>query len=112
MAIYSIFCGIYLFFYFQEANSDLCNLRQSPQLLIYNLYTTLALTELKGYAMMQFSYMLMKLYAKGNMTREVNLMHEAYETRTDKMVKAVKNVMQNASRELWICDPKRHKAGK
>ncbi|XP_044728255.1 uncharacterized protein LOC123291881 isoform X2 [Chrysoperla carnea] len=95
----------------QEANSDLCNLRQSPQQLLFNLYSTLALTELKGYSMMQFSYMLMKLYNKGNMTREVELMRKGYEDRTKRMIGAIKSVMQDASRDLWICDPKRHVPG-
>lgn len=62
--------------------------------------------------MMQFSYMLMKLYNKGNMTREVELMRKGYEDRTKRMIRAIKSVMEDASRDLWICDPKRHIPGK
>jgi len=40
-------------------------LEQSPQQLIYNLYNLVALAELKGYAMMQFSWMILKQYEKG-----------------------------------------------
>jgi hypothetical protein len=43
----------------------MCNLQQSPQQLLYNLYNSVAITELKGYAMMQFSWMLLRLYKKG-----------------------------------------------
>lgn len=44
----------------------LCNTKQSPQQVLYNLYNAIALTELKGYSMIQFSYMLLKLYDRGN----------------------------------------------
>jgi hypothetical protein len=50
---------------FQETRSNMCNLQQSPQQLLYNLYNSVAITELKGYAMMQFSLMLLRLYKKG-----------------------------------------------
>lgn len=54
------------FFLFQEVEGDmLCTTNQSPQQVLYNLYNSIALTELKGYMMMQFSYMLLKLYNKG-----------------------------------------------
>lgn len=74
------------FFHFQEVEGDmLCNAQQSPQQVLYNLYNSIALTELKGYSMIQFSYMLLKLYDKGeiffscltNITNQItnNLFH-------------------------------------
>lgn len=39
-------------------------------------------------------------------------MRERYEERTNTAIKIVKNAMQNSSRELWNCDPKRHIKGK
>ena len=42
-----------------------CTMTSSPHQLVYDLYTLLALTEAKGYAMMQFSWMLLRLYGKG-----------------------------------------------
>ena len=39
---------------------------QSPNQLQYNLYNIIALTEIKGYAMLQFSYMMLKIYDKVN----------------------------------------------
>ena len=39
---------------------------QSPNQLLYNLYNIIALTEIKGYAMLQFSYMMLKIYDKVN----------------------------------------------
>lgn len=50
----------------------LCNAQQSPQQVLYNLYNSIALTELKGYSMIQFSYMLLKLYDKGEHPSLVN----------------------------------------
>lgn len=37
---------------------------QSPHQLLYNLYNIIALTEIKGYAMLQFAYMMLKIYDK------------------------------------------------
>lgn len=50
----------------QEVKGDmLCNYKLSPHQVLYNLYRTIALTELKGYMMIQFSYMLLRLYNAG-----------------------------------------------
>jgi hypothetical protein len=39
-------------------------MNQSSQQLMYNLYNIIALTEVKGYAMVQFSYMMLRIYNK------------------------------------------------
>ncbi|XP_063233329.1 uncharacterized protein LOC134537042 isoform X1 [Bacillus rossius redtenbacheri] len=95
----------------QESASNVCNMPQSAQQLLYNLYTSVALTELKGYAMMQFSWMLLKLYDKGNFTLEAQMMRDRYEVRTEQKVAAVKAAMRAAGRELRRCDPKHHVEG-
>nr|CAD7587095.1 unnamed protein product [Timema genevievae] len=95
----------------KESSSNICNLHQSPQQLLFNLYTSVALTELKGYAMMQFSWMLLKLYKKGNFTVEAQMMRDQYQERTIQKIAAVKSAMIGASRELWRCDPKHHVEG-
>ena len=46
----------------------LCSLGHSPHQIIYNLYNVIALTEIKGYAMIQFAYMIMRLHGEGNFT--------------------------------------------
>lgn len=43
----------------------MCGNQQPPQQILYNLFSTIAVTEIKGYSMIQFSYMLLKLYGKG-----------------------------------------------
>lgn len=50
----------------QEASVTLCTAQRSPQQVLYQLYNAITMTELKGYAMMQFSYMLLKTYGRGN----------------------------------------------
>ncbi|XP_063233330.1 uncharacterized protein LOC134537042 isoform X2 [Bacillus rossius redtenbacheri] len=95
----------------KESASNVCNMPQSAQQLLYNLYTSVALTELKGYAMMQFSWMLLKLYDKGNFTLEAQMMRDRYEVRTEQKVAAVKAAMRAAGRELRRCDPKHHVEG-
>ncbi|KAJ8946872.1 hypothetical protein NQ318_006782 [Aromia moschata] len=95
--------------YFQEVEGDmLCNSQQSPQQVLLNLYNAIALTELKGYTMIQFSYMLLRLYEQGNFTKEAQLIRDRYQDRTNSAVKAVKKVIENTSRDLWNCDPKKH----
>ena len=49
----------------KTARSVLCSFGLSPQQLIYVLYESIATTELKGYIMMQFSYMLLKTQGQG-----------------------------------------------
>ena len=45
-----------------------CDLEQSPQQMAYGLYGILALALAKGYSMIQFSYMLLRLYDVGKLT--------------------------------------------
>ncbi|KAF5282500.1 hypothetical protein FQR65_LT14270 [Abscondita terminalis] len=93
----------------QEAEGDmLCNTDQSPHQILYNLYNTIEVTELKGYIMMQFSYMLLKLYNKGNFSKEAEIMKDRYQERTKKSVEYVKKAMEKSSRHMWKCDPKQH----
>lgn len=43
----------------------LCDQKQSLQQLIFNMYSTLHLTQLKGFSVMQFSWMILQTYQKG-----------------------------------------------
>ncbi|XP_050311529.1 uncharacterized protein LOC126747077 [Anthonomus grandis grandis] len=96
----------------QEVEGDMiCSTNQSPQQVLYNLYDTIALTELKGYTMVQFSYMLLRLYGHGNFTKESQHSRERYQERTNNAVQSIKSAMQNVSRDLWKCDPKKHVKG-
>lgn len=95
---------------YQEAASQICNENQSLQQLLYNLYTTVTLAEIKGYGMIQFSYKLLRLYNPGtNFTEEMEVVKEQYETRTMETLRAVKTAMAFAPRQLWRCDARLHK---
>jgi hypothetical protein len=67
-----------------EASAQVCSTRQSAQQVLYQLYSAISVTELKGYAMMQFSWMLLKSLGKGNYSRESILMRERFTDRTQK----------------------------
>ncbi|XP_006608511.1 uncharacterized protein LOC102676890 isoform X2 [Apis dorsata] len=94
----------------QEASSQICNENQSLQQLLYNLYTTITLAEIKGYSMIQFSYKILRLYNPGtNFTDEMEIVKQQYETRTTETLRAVKTAMAFAPRQIWKCDARIHK---
>ncbi|XP_055526442.1 uncharacterized protein LOC129719078 isoform X2 [Wyeomyia smithii] len=90
-----------------EAKSTICSFGLSAQQVLYQLYNAISITELKGYSMMQFSWMLLKAYGKGNFTAEAKLMRRRFEDRTNRTQMLLQRVMQQASREYWRCDPER-----
>ncbi|CAK1579900.1 unnamed protein product [Parnassius mnemosyne] len=95
----------------KEENPDLCELQLSPHQLIYDMYNTISLTEIKGYAMMQFSWMLLRIYGKGNFTQEASLTRQRYGERSARTASAAKAALAMARRDLYRCDPPIHKEG-
>lgn len=89
----------------------MCSLGQSPHQIIYNLYNVIALTEIKGFAMIQFSYMIMRLYNEGNFTLEAELSRQKFETQATEKLLAVKQILPKMSQEFWKCDPDQHIEG-
>ena len=64
--------GLFYFNTIRNSNSDhrddviigdehMCLMTQSPAQLMYNLYNLVALTDIKGFAIIQFSYMILKI---------------------------------------------------
>ncbi|XP_044759508.1 uncharacterized protein LOC123317181 isoform X2 [Coccinella septempunctata] len=95
----------------REATEIICGNQQPPQQILYNLFSTIAVTEIKGYSMIQFSYMLLKLYGKGNFTKESAIAKMKFKERTNKTLDIAKNAMNRASREYWKCDPRKYVKG-
>uniref|UniRef100_A0A1B6KBP6 Uncharacterized protein n=1 Tax=Graphocephala atropunctata TaxID=36148 RepID=A0A1B6KBP6_9HEMI len=95
----------------QEGENSLCHVQQSPHQIIYNLYNSLQMTQLKGYTMMQFSWMLLRLYGKGNFTLESQLMRERYLDRMAEQAVSLKEALNKADAAYWRCDPKHHVEG-
>nr|XP_021194432.2 uncharacterized protein LOC110379212 isoform X1 [Helicoverpa armigera] len=95
----------------KEEDSDVCDLQMSPHQLIYDMYNTIALTEIKGYAMMQFSWMLLRIYGRGNFTQEASLTRQRYSERTGQTASAARAALAMAKRDLYRCDPPVHSSG-
>ncbi|XP_032680538.1 uncharacterized protein LOC116848499 isoform X1 [Odontomachus brunneus] len=94
----------------QQVSNQMCSDVQSPQQMLYNLYNTVALTEIKGYTMIQFSYMILRLYNEGkNFNEEIETLKQQYAIRTSETLRAVKTAMAFAPRNIWRCDPAIHK---
>ncbi|KAH8317500.1 hypothetical protein KR074_007108, partial [Drosophila pseudoananassae] len=93
---------------YEVSNDQICNTQQSAQQFVYSLYADIALTELKAYTMMEFSWMMLRVYGKGNYTQEAELMRNDYEKRTERTLKLLKDVMLRADRIVYRCDPPKH----
>jgi len=89
----------------EKEGINLCNLGQSPHQVIYNLYNIIALTEIKGYAMIQFSYMMLRLYGRGNFTLESDMAKRSFESQATEKLLAVKSILPHMDKMLWSCDP-------
>lgn len=48
----------------------MCTTKQSAQQVIFQMYNAVSIAELKGYAMMQFSWMILRTYGKGKLRNE------------------------------------------
>ncbi|XP_017056016.1 uncharacterized protein LOC108097935 isoform X1 [Drosophila ficusphila] len=96
---------------YEVSNNQICSTMQSPQQFVYSLYADIALTELKAYTMMEFSWMMLRVYGKGNYTQEAELMRSDYEKRTERTLKLLKDVMLRADRIVYRCDPPKHIRG-
>ncbi|XP_046390047.1 uncharacterized protein LOC124158778 [Ischnura elegans] len=86
----------------------LCATRESPQQLIQNVYNIALLTDIKGYAMMQFSWMILSLYDHGNFTRAAKGMDNRIEQILLEKTETAKQAISLASQEYWNCDPHKH----
>ncbi|XP_077283676.1 uncharacterized protein LOC143909525 [Arctopsyche grandis] len=95
----------------KESNNYMWEMQQSPNQLLYNMYNTIILTEIKGFAMMQYSWMILNIYGKGNFVIESKVSKAQYERRIIMAVAACKRIMGESSRVLWRNDPKQHIEG-
>merc|ERR1719445_1372561 len=94
-----------------EEGEHLCGLNQSPHQLMFNLYNIIALTEIKGYAMLQFSYMMLKIYGKGNFTVEEERARQKFELQAKEKMESIKLVLPQMSRDYFMCDPQVQEEG-
>ncbi|KAL1401434.1 hypothetical protein pipiens_006596 [Culex pipiens pipiens] len=97
----------------RTSEATICNLELSVQQVLYELFNAIAIANLRGYSMMQYSWMLLKAYGKGNFITEARLMRQRFEDRTSQAQQFLQQIMMQASGEYWRCDPERkqHKEG-
>jgi hypothetical protein len=72
----------------------------------------IALTDIKGHAMVQFSFMMLKLFKGRNFTLESELAERNFENNTRDKVTSVKKILSKMSHNFWKCDPQEHVEGR
>ncbi|KAH8308952.1 hypothetical protein KR059_004149 [Drosophila kikkawai] len=90
---------------FEADPEQMCLGRQSPQQFAYHIFSTAAFTELKGYALMEYSYMVLRQLGRGNFTQELQLMREHHQRRLAEAQRVLQQVMSKSGRVYWRCDP-------
>uniref|UniRef100_A0A8D9BA48 Uncharacterized protein n=1 Tax=Cacopsylla melanoneura TaxID=428564 RepID=A0A8D9BA48_9HEMI len=97
--------------FLDELDNSICGTEMSPQQLIYNLYSSLQVTQVKAYVMMQFAWTLLHLYGKGNFTTETETLQVQFKQRLVNQMDTVKTAMGKADTVVYKCDPKVHVEG-
>jgi len=92
-----------------QNDEHMCGMTQSPFQLMYNLYNIVALTELKGYAMLQFAYMTLRINNEGNFTAEAAVAKENFVSESNEKLASILQVLPAMSRTYMKCDPSQHK---
>lgn len=102
-----------LFRMLQDAlrTSNTCHLYQSPQQLMEGLHIILALTEARGFAMLEFAWMLLRVYNEGNFTIEQEVAKQLYLQYSADILHEAKTVLEQLPRDFYRCDPRHHREG-
>ncbi|XP_017079429.1 uncharacterized protein LOC108113372 [Drosophila eugracilis] len=93
---------------FETSPDQMCLARQSAQQFAYQLFTKAILTELKGYSMIEFSWMVLRQTGQGNFTQELLLMRQNHQKRIDQATEVLQKVMSKSTRLYWRCDPEKN----
>ncbi|XP_062127118.1 uncharacterized protein LOC133839535 [Drosophila sulfurigaster albostrigata] len=96
---------------YEEALDERSRTLQSPQQFIGSLYTDIAIIELKGYTLMEFSLLILRVTGHGNFTEETNIMRENFKKRTEYSLSFLRDVMEQSDLRIWRSDPPNHIAG-
>ncbi|XP_034653970.1 uncharacterized protein LOC117892088 [Drosophila subobscura] len=98
---------------YEESPDQMCVAKHSAQQFAFQLFTKAALTELKAYSIMEFSWMTQRDLGQGNFTQEIALMRQNYQRRMNASVRVLSQVMAGSGRVYWRCDPgkKKHVSG-
>lgn len=93
----------------KEHLNNVCDNRQSTQLMLYNAFADLQLTQLKSYIMAQSAYALMQIFEKGDNEMKAKDMTQKFVQKNKQQVNAALNAMKAANRAMWRCDPRIYK---
>lgn len=100
-----------VFSIFDSNHENMCNLVQSPNQYLMNLYNLIAITEIKGYMMVQFSYVVFKMYGHDSLTLESDISRRKFSTNTVYKISYAKEILESASTRFWLCDAKNPQEG-
>ncbi|XP_011313503.1 uncharacterized protein [Fopius arisanus] len=96
----------------RETELITCDEGSSHQQVIYQIYYTVALTELRGFVMAAYAYGLRPRFEKGKFVGEVSGIEARFTLRTRDYLLATKEAMKIAANFIRRCDPKGgHKKG-
>ncbi|XP_076043891.1 uncharacterized protein LOC143026977 isoform X2 [Oratosquilla oratoria] len=90
---------------------DHCEMHQSPQQLVHGLYSMIALTEAQGYAMLNFAWILLRIYNEGNFTMEQQLSKDLYLKYSQDILQESKTTITKLENSFMRCDPPKHAEG-
>ncbi|XP_064536031.1 uncharacterized protein LOC135426708 [Drosophila montana] len=91
---------------YESDMEQLCASNRSPQQFAYDMYTKATLIEIKGYIMLEFSWMVLRDFGLGNFTQEMLLMRNKYQHRMLHSQQVLRQVLAHTGRIYWRCDPK------
>jgi len=83
---------------------NLCDFGLTEKQYLMNLYSLIALAEIKGYMMVQFSYIVFKMYGHDSLTLESDVSRRKFSTNTAYKISFAKEILNAASSDLWHCD--------
>ncbi|XP_032570062.1 uncharacterized protein LOC6615691 [Drosophila sechellia] len=94
---------------FDKSPEQICLARQSAQQFAYQLFYKATFTQLKGYSLMEISWMLLRQAGRGNFTEEMRLMRRNHQNRMQNAQQVLQLVISDSSRLYWRCDPGKNK---
>lgn len=96
---------------FETDEVQVCTVHLSSQQFAYDLFTKIALVEIKAFIMMEFSYMTLHNLGRGNFTKELSLMRSKHDQRVQHSQGLLANIVARSRRVYLRCDPEPWQSG-
>lgn len=77
----------------------------SENQLVREYYGNVGVFLLRGYAMLQLSYILLTVAGHGNLQQESLRFHDVFQQRYTNFRDSINDMLSEANRDLWKCDP-------